>query len=74
MFSFLGWTPALRRMLRGRVLSCGCTAGVYETWSGAVVHLIDVRSNGCAVTTHIVDAVVDDKDAAGRAAPEVASV
>jgi len=73
MFSLFGWTPSLRRMLRGRVLPCGCTVGVYETRSGGVVQIIDARSSHCASATHVVDAVVaadagghDDADA-GRA-------
>jgi hypothetical protein len=64
MFSLFGWTPSLRRMLRGRVLPCGCTVGVYETRSGDVVQIIDARSSNCEVVTHAVDAVVtgDDPD------------
>jgi hypothetical protein len=59
MFSLFGWTPSLRRMLRGRVLSCGCSVGVYETRSGDVVQIIDARSNTCTSATHAVDAVVE---------------
>jgi hypothetical protein len=64
MFSLFGWTPSLRRMLRGRILPCGCTVGVYETRSGDVVRIIDARSSSCESATHAVDAVVtgDDPD------------
>ncbi len=64
MFSLFGWTPSLRRMLRGRVLPCGCSVGVYETRSGEVVHIIDARSPSCGFVAHSVDTVLagDDTD------------
>jgi hypothetical protein len=43
------------RILRGltsRLLSCGCVAGIYETYDGAVVTLIDERSTECADANH----------------------
>jgi len=43
------------RILRGltsRLLSCGCVAGIYETYDGAVVTLIDERSTRCADVSH----------------------
>jgi hypothetical protein len=43
------------RILRGltsRVLPCGCVAGVYETYEGAVVTLLDERESTCQVDTH----------------------
>lgn len=43
------------RILRGltsRVLPCGCIAGVYETYDGAVVTLLDEREATCQVDTH----------------------
>ena len=70
MFSLFGWTPSLRRMLRGRVLPCGCTVGVYETRSGGVVQIIDARSAHCAYVTHVVDAVVA-ADVGGHADADV---
>lgn len=81
MFSLFGWTPAVRRMLRGRVLACGCTAGVYETRSGDVVTIIDARSSTCECVAHAVDAVVaadgadlDDPDPdPGRVYPQNAN-
>lgn len=62
MFSLFGWTPSLRRMLRGRVLSCGCSVGVYETRSGEVVQIVDARADGCEFGAHSVDAVVTSED------------
>jgi len=44
------------RILRGlssRLLPCGCVAGVYETYDGAVVTLVDERSEQCADPAHV---------------------
>lgn len=44
------------RILRGltsRLLPCGCIAGVYETYDGAVVTLLDDRSPECPVPSHV---------------------
>lgn len=38
------------RILRGlssRFLACGCLAGVYETYDGRIVTMIDVPGSGC---------------------------
>lgn len=43
------------RILRGltsRVLPCGCVAGIYETYDGAVVTLLDERESTCQIDTH----------------------
>jgi hypothetical protein len=63
MFSLFGWTPSLRRMLRGRILPCGCSVGVYETRSGEVVQIVDARAPECGFDAHSVDAVVGAEDA-----------
>ena len=44
------------RILRGltsRLLPCGCIAGVYETYDGATVTLLDERDAACADPTHV---------------------
>jgi len=44
------------RILRGltsRLLPCGCLAGVYETYDGAVVPLLDDRNPGCTTASHV---------------------
>lgn len=58
MFSLFGWTPALRRLLRGRALPCGCSVGVYETRSGEVVQIVDAHAPTCQWAGHSVDAVI----------------
>lgn len=43
------------RILRGlssRVLSCGCLAGVYETYDNETIGILDARGAGCADPAH----------------------
>lgn len=43
------------RILRGlasRLLPCGCVAGIYETYDGEVVTLLDERLDTCPNTDH----------------------
>ena len=43
------------RILRGltsRLLPCGCMAGIYETYDGQVVALVDERQASCRDRTH----------------------
>ena len=43
------------RILRGltsRVLPCGCVAGIYETYDGTVITLLDERQSTCQIDTH----------------------
>ncbi len=45
----------MMRILRGlssRLLACGCVAGVYETYDGQVVTIIDVTGPACAHKKH----------------------
>lgn len=49
------------RILRGlssRVLSCGCSIGVYETYQGETVGILDVRNVLCADPAHIEESIV----------------
>jgi hypothetical protein len=40
------------RGLRSRLLPCGCIAGIYETYDGDVVTLLDERQHTCQDGTH----------------------
>ncbi|HXW08676.1 MAG TPA: hypothetical protein VD833_25820 [Vicinamibacterales bacterium] len=43
------------RILRGlssRFLPCGCLAGVYETYDGEIVSIVDARGPSCADPAH----------------------
>jgi len=43
------------RILRGLTsasLACGCFVGVYETYDGRTIGIIDERGPGCADPTH----------------------
>ena len=45
----------MTRILRGltsRRLSCGCVLGVYETYDGRVVSILDVRGDRCQDARH----------------------
>jgi hypothetical protein len=45
------------RILRGlssRFLPCGCLAGVYETYDGEIVGILDARSSSCADSAHVL--------------------
>jgi hypothetical protein len=56
------------RILRGltsRVLPCGCVAGVYETYDGDVLTLLDERETTCQFDTHETGNRIPDIAAAG---------
>ena len=40
------------RGLRSRLLPCGCVAGIYETYDGEIVGLLDDRNEACQDATH----------------------
>ena len=49
------------RILKGlssRLLPCGCVAGVYETYEGEIVTIIDAPGSSCADTAHAVGKVI----------------
>ena len=49
------------RILRGlssKFLPCGCLAGIYETYDGEIVGILDARSPSCADTAHVCGNVV----------------
>ena len=48
------------RGLTGRMLSCGCVIGAYETYDGAVVWILDERDPACANPTHERDQPLAD--------------
>ena len=42
----------IRRGLSSRLLSCGCLVGIYETYEGETVGILDARSPSCADPAH----------------------
>lgn len=40
------------RGLRSRLLQCGCVAGIYETYDGEIITLLDERHETCRDATH----------------------
>lgn len=47
------------RGVSGRVLTCGCLVGIYETYSGTVLAMIDARELACPVPAHQLRAEVE---------------
>ena len=57
------------RILRGlssRFLPCGCVAGVYETYNGEIVAILDARAPACADPAHVNGNRVPEDAAHGR--------
>ena len=53
------------RILRGlssKWLSCECLVGVYETYDGLVVTIVDAKGTGCAEPSHRAGHVVPRED------------
>ena len=51
------------RILRGlssRLLPCGCLAGIYETYDGNVVTILDERDETCRDRRHVNGNVLPD--------------
>ena len=42
----------IRRGLSSRLLSCGCLAGIYETYRDEIVVIVDARHESCADPNH----------------------
>jgi hypothetical protein len=59
------------RILRGlssRLLACGCVAGVYETYDGRVVAIIDAPGADCTDERHVRGKILpaDDRESPVR--------
>jgi hypothetical protein len=61
----------IMRGLSSRFLPCGCLAGIYETYEGEVVGILDARGPACADRDHGLGDLVPVQPAArpNRAAP-----
>jgi len=42
----------LLQILRSRLLDCGCLVGVYETYAGQTVEIVDFHAHDCIEPTH----------------------
>ena len=62
----------IRRGLSSRVLACGCVVGIYETYAGAVVTIVDERTASCTDAAHATGKQIPVvlSDAAAPARPE----
>ena len=65
------------RVLRGlasRSLDCGCLLGVYETYDGLIIQIVDAPGNACKNPAHqagLSIAPTDDSDAAASSPEEL---
>jgi hypothetical protein len=50
------------RIVRSRLLKCGCLIGVYETYEGASVEILDSQNPSCEDRTHRTGAVMPAYD------------
>ena len=63
------------RILRGlasQVLPCGCVAGVYETYDGPIVTLLDEREASCQNLNHTEGDEIPDLAAPGAKRSKIA--
>lgn len=58
VISLCGWTPGLRTVLRGEVLSCGCLTGDYETRDADVLTIVDAHGPACSDATHHLNGIL----------------
>jgi len=58
---------AILRGLSSHLLRCGCLVGVYETYDGDVVTILDARGQQCVDGAHVPDrpVVISSADALG---------
>jgi hypothetical protein len=47
--------------LDSRLLACGCLIGVYETYSGKTLSIVDARGAGCRDRKHRLNHVVSEQ-------------
>jgi hypothetical protein len=66
VWTLFGWTPGLRQIVAGRVLDCGCLAGLYEAWNGEFVEILDGPSHCCRHPHHTVNFVLNGTVTAGK--------
>lgn len=57
--TFFGWTPGLRSLVAGHLLSCGCLVGVYLTSAGAILEVLDACGPACPHADHKENAILD---------------
>jgi len=50
------------RLLSNRPLPCGCLAGIYETYDGPIVWIVDARDSSCHDPRHRPGAALKDAE------------
>jgi len=57
--------PRILRGVSSKLLPCGCLAGVYETYDGEIVTIVDARGSSCAVFTHTDGNIIPNEGPTG---------
>ena len=52
VYASKGVSMRILRGLSSRLLPCGCLAGIYETYDGEIVAILDARGRSCAEPAH----------------------
>ena len=52
---------AILRGLDSRLLACGCLIGVYETYSGKTLSIVDAQGAGCRDRKHRLNHVISEQ-------------
>lgn len=48
VFTIGSWSPGLRTQLSSRIEPCGCVVGVYQSWRGESMAVVDMPNPKCA--------------------------
>lgn len=64
VFSVGAWSPSLRTMLNSTIEPCGCMVGVYLSWRGQTVAVIDLPNPRCVHQHRLGDVDERQSDAA----------
>lgn len=67
VFTIGAWSPALRTQLASRIEPCGCVVGVYQSWRGQPMAVIDMPNPKCTEGHRMGD--VEDSSSQVSAAP-----
>lgn len=52
---------SIRRCVAAHQLACGCSVGLYETYQGGLLRVIDERGRDCGDRAHEKDTLVETR-------------
>lgn len=59
------WSPGLRSLIGSTTAPCGCVIGVYQTWRGTPLRVVDLCHPRCALGHATSDVLHDEARLAG---------